>query len=387
MNEEFKEKLRKYGEGSLPENEREEVERELEKLEAYQVYLDEVMEREDQQTSQRFAKEPALKKREKRIIRRGKWKARIGNAMTALSVFLIFTVVSSIVTAVFYSSGGRGERYREVLSSAIAVSQPNTTVELSSNAKFYFRNEYSGRLVKQVGSEQVDAGSYSTQLLFGLGGVGDYNWTDERASRQNAFFYSPDGKSADVEDGEEWDRLDKLPEGTVAEVSLSLDRLYSTDELLKKLESLNVLPVWFAVDDGQNTDEFMVSSPLGFPYRTIWLAEEMTVRKVSTEKRGWFTSVTSRSSVSPGVEEYGSGEVREENFLRKLRLMQKYKTISRNAAPFINVNKSLGYLEEHGVQLYGAVVTGPVKELLKLKETPWIRNIRVGEVRLWNWRE
>jgi hypothetical protein len=274
-----------------------------------------------------------------------------------------------------------------VLSSAIAVSQPNTTVELSSNTKFYFRNEYSGRLVKQVGSEQVDAGSYSTQLLFGLGGVGDYNWTDERTSRQNAFFYPPDGKSADVEDGEEWERLDKLPEGTVAEVSLSLDRLYSTDELLKKLEPLNVLPVWFAVDDGQNTDELMVSSPLGFPYRTIWLAEEMKVQKVSTEKRGWFTSVTSSSSMSLGVEEYGSGELREQNFLRKLRLMQKYKTISRNAAPFINVNKSLGYLEEHGVHLYGAVITGPVKELLKLKETPWIRNIRVGEVRLWNWRE
>lgn len=47
MSEEFKEKLRKYSEGTLPEEERTELEQELEKLEAYQVYVDELMERED----------------------------------------------------------------------------------------------------------------------------------------------------------------------------------------------------------------------------------------------------------------------------------------------------------------------------------------------------
>lgn len=399
MSEEFKEKLRKYSEGSLTESEQAEIEAELEKLEAYQVYLDELVEREDPQDRRDSAGKPDLlemkmsknkdkkaSNKEKRIIRRGKWKARFSNTMTVLSAFLAFTVISSIITAVYYSTGDRGDRYREVLTSAISVSRPNTTVQLNSNAKVYFRTEYSGRLLKQVGGEEVDAGSYSTQLLFGLGGVGTYNWTDEQASRQYAFFYPQEGKSPDVDDSQEWERLDKLPEGTVAEAYLSFDRLYGTDELLKKLEPLNLLPVWFAVDDGQNTSEFMVTAPLGFPYQTVWLEEEMEVQEVSTTKRGWFGSVTSSSSVSPGVESYGSGELREENFLRKLRLMQKYKTLSRNAAPFINVNESLDYLEEHGVHLYGAVVTGPVKELLKLKGTPWISNIRVGEVRLWNWR-
>ncbi|UQZ35272.1 hypothetical protein C2I18_18150 [Paenibacillus sp. PK3_47] len=387
MSEEFKEKLRKYGQGSLPEDEREEVEQELEKLEAYQLYLDELVEQEDQQTSQRIAEKPALmEKKEKRIIRRGKWKARFSNTMTVLSAFLALTVISSIITAVYYSTGDRGSRYGEVLSSAIAVSRPNTIVHLNSDAKIFFKNEYSGRLLKQVGSEEVDAGSYSTELLFGLGGVGHYNWTDERTSMQQYFFYPQDGQSPGVDDSQEWKRLDKLPEGTVAEAFLSLDRLYGTDELLKKLEPLNLLPVWFAVDDGEHTNEFTVTSPLGFPYRTIWLAEEMTVQQVSTEKTGWFSSVTSKSSISPSVEEYGSGKVREENFLRKLRLMQEYKMISSNAAPFIKVDQSLDYVEEHGIQLYGAVITGPVKELLKLKETPWISNIRIGEVRLWNWR-
>lgn len=43
MSEEFKEKLRRYGEGTLADEDRDEVERELEKMEAYQAYLDELM--------------------------------------------------------------------------------------------------------------------------------------------------------------------------------------------------------------------------------------------------------------------------------------------------------------------------------------------------------
>ncbi|WP_268895059.1 anti sigma factor C-terminal domain-containing protein [Paenibacillus sp. USDA918EY] len=37
--------------------------------------------------------------------------------------------------------------------------------------------------------------------------------------------------------------------------------------------------------------------------------------------------------------------------------------------------------------MYGAVVTGPTKEILKLKEDPEVSAIRIGEVALWNWRE
>lgn len=43
MSEAFKEKLRRYGEGTLTDEDRDEVERELEKMEAYQAYLDELM--------------------------------------------------------------------------------------------------------------------------------------------------------------------------------------------------------------------------------------------------------------------------------------------------------------------------------------------------------
>ena len=43
------------------------------------------------------------------------------------------------------------------------------------------------------------------------------------------------------------------------------------------------------------------------------------------------------------------------------------------------------YIQDEGFTAYGAVVTGPVKELLKLKELETIQSVQLGEVELWNW--
>lgn len=281
MSEEFKEKLRQYSEGTLPEEEREELESELAKLEAYQLYLEEQMEREEQdgqvtgswtKTDPQGSAAPGFKKakkkrREKSIIRRGKWKARINNTLTVFSAFLIFTVISSIITVVFYNTGDRGDTYRDVVESAIAVTRPNTTVRLSSDAHYFFRMELSGNMLKQVGSESIQVGNYSQNFLLGLANNGIYNWMDERNGSGKVFYYpSAKGGAVGGDDNDQWKRLAKLPEGTVAEAYLSLGHLYTTDELLKQLEPLNLQPVWFGADTGPSTrNDDVVVYPLGFP--------------------------------------------------------------------------------------------------------------------------
>ncbi|KWX86946.1 hypothetical protein AMQ83_15965 [Paenibacillus riograndensis] len=393
MSEEFKEKLQKYSEGKLTEEERKEVELEMEKLEAYQVYLEEQLDQEIQATGRHqeaHLPQAALAPgKERTIIRRGKWRARIINTITVLAALLVFTVISSIITAVFYGTGNRTDIYSDVVSSAIAVSRPNTTVHLSANAKYFFRMELTGRLQKQIGGEQVDAGDYRQKFLFGWSGSGNYNWTDMR-NAGNYYFLYPDaagGSSGGGDDNAEWKKLQKLPEGTVAEAYLSLDHLFTTDELLQKLEPLNLLPVWFAADTGQSSADTVVTTPLGFHYMPIWLEYDAEMIQESKEKTGWFSSVTSRSVAYPSVDSYGDGELRNENFIKTLKLLQEHKSLTRQAAPFIQLDEAITYTQEHGVQLYGAVVTGPVKELLKLKEVSWVSHIRVGEVRLWNWQD
>lgn len=399
MSEEFKEQLRKYSEGTLPEEEREALERELEKLEAYQVYLEELMEREELAAGTWTKGGPAsgqapglngkkTKKREKRIIRRGKWKARIVNTITVVAAFLAFMIISSVITAVFYGTGDRGETYSDVVSSAIAVTRPNTTARLSSNAHYLFRMDLTGKLQKQVGSENIQVGDYTQTFRLGLSSPGTFKWMDER-NAGNYFFYYPaaDGSVSGGDNSAEWSRLEKLPEGTVAEAYLSFDHLFTTDELLKEFEMLNILPVWFGADTGPTTHDEVITNPLGFPYEPIWHDDDMKKSAVTKVKTGWFSSVSSYGSVSPSVESYGSGALREENFIKTLKLLQQHQSLARKAAPFIDLDTSLAYLQEHGVRLYGAVATGPVKELLKLREASWVSYLRVGEVRLWNWRD
>ncbi|ETT65274.1 hypothetical protein C173_19641 [Paenibacillus sp. FSL R7-277] len=403
MSEEFKEKLRQYSEGTLPEEEREELESELAKLEAYQLYLEEQMEQEEQdgqvtgswtKTDPQGSAAPGFKKakkkrREKSIIRRGKWKARINNTLTVFSAFLIFTVISSIITVVFYNTGDRGDTYRDVVESAIAVTRPNTTVRLSSDAHYFFRMELSGNMLKQVGSESIQVGNYSQNFLLGLANNGIYNWMDERNGSGKVFYYpSAKGGAVGGDDNDQWKRLAKLSEGTVAEAYLSLGHLYTTDELLKQLEPLNLQPVWFGADAGPSTRENdAIVHPLGFPYYPIWHKDDMKRSEVTKEKTGWFSSVSSYSSVSPSVEAYGSGELRDANFIKTLKLLQQHQTLAGRAVYIEQLDTSVAYLEQNGVKLYGAVVTGPVKELLKLREASWVSHLQVGEVRLWNWTE
>ncbi|ANY73077.1 hypothetical protein BBD41_11015 [Paenibacillus ihbetae] len=413
MSEDFKQRLRDYADGKLTDEEKNEIEREMEKLEEYQAYLNEWM---DNEPDNAGSKRPAdvqnnfSPKKEKRIVRRAKWKARLSNTLTVISAFLVITLLSSIGTALFYGVGdpSRNDKYRDAIASAISITMPNINVSLNSQGKTYFMQEIYGDMEKQVGSERVIIGEYSVNFLFGLPSV-DVDWKD-RSSGSTQIFYRPDDPSEsssatqdDDPNGQpkeqeketppsgDWSRLEKLPEGTVAEAYLSFNRFFTTDELLKQFEKRNMEPVWFAVDTGPDArfggSDNVISDPIGFPASPVWHHDDLTVTSYKEEKRGWFGKIVSSGGHYPSLDTYGDGDLRNAHFIKSLRLMQEYKLISERVAPFIDVDASLAYVEENGIHLYGAVITGPVKELLTLREVSWVQDLRVGEVRLWNWNE
>lgn len=416
MSEEFKQRLKDYADGKLTDEEKIEIEREMEKLEEYQAYVNEMMDNErSSDASPPYAADDQAglsPKKEKRIVRRGKWKARISNTLTVISTFLAIFVISSIITALFYGVGdpSRNDKYRDAIASAISISQPNIDVSLNSQVRAFFRQEMYGDMVKQVGKERVTVGKYTVNFLFGLPSV-NVDWND-RSSSPSSVFYRPDSSSeASSVDKEEdpkeqskeqnastssaksgdWSRLEKLPEGTVAEAYVSFNRFFSTDELLKQFENRNMEAVWFAVDTGPD-DRFgggdnVISNPVGFPSYPVWHHDDLTITSYKEEKRGWFGKIVSSGGHYPSINTYGDGELRNEHFVKSLRLLQEYDLIADRVAPFVDVDASLAYVEQNGVRLYGAVITGPVKELLTLREVSWVRDLRVGEVRLWNWTE
>ncbi|WP_159884922.1 anti-sigma factor [Paenibacillus puerhi] len=408
MSEEFKAKLKQYVQGTLSGPDKEEMERELEKMEAYQGYLDELLTEGDLQRKRQDSGQDdslilgAARTQEHRIIRKGKWKARLTNTLSVLILGLAITVVSSIVTGVFYGLGEptRTSLYRDAVASAIAVSRPNISAELNGQGIAFFTMDLSGSLVKQIGDERVGVGHMSTRFLMNVASMPQISWQDNGSGGSSLFFRFDktfplaEGQEASQtpgrQDEEEWSTLEKLPEGTVAEAFISLDRFWTTDDLLQQLEHKNLQPLWFAADTGlesEREDHGIVLTPLGFPYWPMWRAEDLSIQHYSEEKTGWFSKVVSSGGMYPTVKAYGDGELREQNFLKTLQFLQEYKSITRKVAPFLKIDESVAYIEKNGVKLYGLVVTGPVKELLKLKQESWVKNLQVGDVRLWNWRD
>ncbi|WP_438347598.1 anti-sigma factor [Paenibacillus sp. FA6] len=391
MSEEFKEKMKKYTEGTLSEEERIEVEKELEKMELYQSYMEEMM----QEGSEAEIKHPQWdadtpRLNEVRILQKGKWKARFSSAFIVISMFLLFTVITSIGTMVFYTWGepDRGEQYRDVVSSTIALTQPNVIVNLSSNAGPYVGIKLTSEIKKQVGAARITVGEFSGSFFLNFLRTYDFTW-NEQGQYSNALFQLPESEGFNSD--ADWNRLKMLPEGTVAEAYVSYQNYLTTDELLAQFKDKNLDPVWFAVDNGKNNrlnyDDGIITEPLGFPSHPIWHSDDMTVTNRTESKKGWGMTVTMQSSSAPSIDTYGDGDLRNANFMKTLRLIQQYPLITKRLVPFYDIDGSVSYIEEHGVRLYGAVVTGPTKELLKLKDDPLVSNIRIGKVTLWDWNE
>lgn len=374
MSEEFRRKLQDYEEGKLSEEERTELEKELERMEAYQAHLDELMGKEQGELDNTMTS-----RNEAKIIKRGKWKARMNTVFSVLVIFILVTWAGNIFNSIYFGEGdpSRADTYGDVASFAIMVTHPNVSAHVSGSMNGYFSYEFTGEMMKQIGSERVTIGEFMLPFRLGMPGIPQITWSDDHPKTQ---FFNPPDNPVDMDMQHDWNKLEKLPEGTVAEAYLSFDQYFTTDEILKNFEGKNLEPVWFAVDAGQQESY----DPIGFPYQPMWHHDDLAITSYKEEKTRFGKTVT-QGGTYPAVEEYGSGELRDENFIKTLRLLRDHPSLTRKVAPFVEFDQITEYVESNGVKIYGAVVTGPTKELLKLNKESWVKGIQVSDARLWNW--
>lgn len=396
LSEDFREKLKAYREGKLTEEEREELEKELDKIEEYQAFLEEEMDNsltKDAEDENGVA-DTNSSKSERKIIKRAKWKARIHNALTAIGIVIAFTFVCGVITSLFYLVGepNRMDVYKDIVRSTIAVTEPNISFGHSENsAGTFFTLNIDGKLRKKIGSSEINIGQANFKFLFNKCTDSTRKWGEIEDGYPGFMFRNNDIEQKNYYE-EDWKRLDKLPEGTVAEAYISLDKLYETDELLSKFKELDMKPLWFAVDTGFNNREIQrleeSFSPIGFPYQPMWHDDDMKIIS-SSEKKGFlFSRVKTISKSSPSIEEYGSGNIRNENFIKTLVLLKKYEKIAEKIANSdLKLQQRIDYIKSNGVNIYGVVATGPTKEILKLKNEKWVSGVKVGDVEFWNWTE
>ncbi len=194
------------------------------------------------------------------------------------------------------------------------------------------------KMRRQIGDERAVVGDFSFSFVFNRPGIGQMSWLNDHTN--TAVFQFPNTFRQDS--GQEWSKLEKLPEGTVTEAALSFDRMFTTDELLQQFKNKNMTPVWFAADTGleKTSEESIVWNPVGFPYRPVWHHDDIRITSYKEQKSGWFGKIVTKGGSYPAIDTYGSGELRNENFMKTLRLLQDYRSITKNISAFVTNRSS-----------------------------------------------
>ncbi|MGM8365965.1 anti-sigma factor [Virgibacillus sp. W0181] len=379
MSDLFKDRLNRYEKGLLEGEELKAFEQELEKLEQYQDHLERGNSEQPPETTQA---------KTNKVLRWSKWKARLQTAFTALGIILLFIIVSTVLTTVYYSWGkpDRIEVFRNVIDQTVTVTEPYGYLGgTSSNVDFLFRMNATSDIRKKVGNENITVGEMKVPFLFSLMGFPERNMYGTESQNQPAFTYQEVGDRG----MSDWDRLRHLPEGTVVSAYVSFNEIVNTKAVFDQFSGKNFDILWLAVDTGiEGKDEGfggVILDPLGFPSFPIWHEDDM-VQQSYEEEGSFFNKTVSESYSSPSYE-VGDTEVLHEQFVKTLRFLQEHEKMAEKLYTGMNLDldERIGYLEKNGFNHYGIVITGPTKEILKLENEPLINTIEVDEVGFWNW--
>ncbi|WP_249745553.1 anti-sigma factor [Mesobacillus boroniphilus] len=180
------------------------------------------------------------------------------------------------------------------------------------------------------------------------------------------------------EDPSVWTKLEKVHEGTVAELSFSTKEYKTPEEMLEFLKPYDLDVLWMPLYTGELKD-----------YEESWHGSGDSL---SVEPFGFTGGREARDNYR-STSKYGLEEkFTDEN--KKLMLKQMKKLLDNESTSYrenflglTHLEERYDYLMKEGFQVYGAVVTGPVKELLKLKENEQIQGANLGEMAYWNWVE
>ncbi|MFU2031036.1 sigma-M negative effector [Bacillus wiedmannii] len=367
---EFKKLWKKYENGTLTHDEQEELESHIETCEECDAYLDELLSK----------SEPIKKRLPPQNLKvpfwRIKWKHRLQTLGFILSICIVIYIIGGILSAFYFQSNNdkRLEEIRSVPSLALEATIPNSRVMGGgTNVEAFFRTNSHFNVVKTVGKKEIPLGTLETSSFLSSVNVLNNSWMNT-FYQPKLFFVHPKTEQGDYlkeSSKKVWDTLAKVHEGTVAEIAISFDKAYTLKELEPLLynvfeaQELPPTPLWYALDTGQektNVEDHILhgGEAIGFPEHIRFLDSDTENQKTP-----------------------------EDTVIEMIRILSTHtETVSKIAIipeKELKLDKRYQYVKDNGVKVYGMVITGPSKELLKLQNSPHVRYATLGDIEVWNW--
>ncbi|EJS66326.1 sigma-M negative effector [Bacillus cereus] len=366
----FKKLWEKYETGTLTHDEQEQLESHIETCGECEAHLDELLTK----------TEPVKKRLPPKDLKvpfwRIKWKHRLQMFGFILSICIVIYIIGGILSAFYFQADNdkRLEEIREVPSLALEATIPNSHVTGGgTSVEAFFRTNSHFNLVKTVGKKEIPLGTIETTSFLSSVNVTNQDWINP-FYQPKLFFVHPKTEQGDYlkeASKKVWDTLAKVHEGTVAEIAISFDKSYTLKELEPILYSVfeaqefPPTPVWYALETGEkkkDVENFILHSgeSIGFPEHIRFLDNETDGQKTQEDK-----------------------------VIEMMRILSTHKkTVSKLAAlpeKELKLDKRYKYVKDNGVKVYGIVITGPSKELLKLQNSPHVRYATLGDIEVWNW--
>ena len=325
--------------------------------------------------------------KEKRILSRYRFTLTVRVIIVLLLCLFVFWAYKMIVTASFMSLhlDKKHVYYTKV---ATDWTIPNLEEDFGGHVITditpFLTQKMTYPVVRKVGKENKVVGEMNiSKTFFGTNSQRTIQYL-EKGLGNNYPFYLPEhpktGAKLDAGGNPNvWTKLDKVHEGTVAELSFSTSKFMTAEELLQLLKPYDVDVLWAPLYTGEfktikdvsyssSTGLISLSSIFGLSggrdagddYMSEGKINVLTEERLSDSKQRMLTNMDNLLK--------NEGKSYYENFLGLYYLQERYD-----------------YLKKNGFTVYGAVVTGPVKELLKLKDVKEIRGAQLGEMDYWNW--
>ena len=322
-----------------------------------------------QQAVQDFNGSHTLSNDEQRhIIKKGKNTATKKNIMVSLAILLLIVPIMTLGSYMYYAMGGKANHLIDVATSTLYVTEPNISLEpmrIEEDIGFFSMNILFD-VFKKIGRENYKIGHYDIDFSFDKPAFPVRNVVLDRPlpdipSKETETLFHPKAPIPSVLYSQ-WAILDGLPDGTVAEVYVSLADTMTQKEV-EALFGPDIEVRWLAVDTGMED-------------------RQLDARGVPITALGYPAQID-HTTWSPFN---GREQTNEQVFIDMLRLLEKNEAVAEKIAraKSLALPERISYIDDNGVRIYGAVVTGPTAELREMEENKKIRAIKMGEVKLWN---
>ncbi|WP_010647645.1 anti sigma factor C-terminal domain-containing protein [Oceanobacillus massiliensis] len=325
---------------------------------------------------------------DKKFARRIVWRTRLSLGLTVLRtlfVILFLYILYIIPVSIYYHASGKEAEFDRLVTTLVETRHPAISVDKSSvgNTEInpLLTQHTTLAIYKKIGDWEVIVGEVTARkMLFGkVSYTIDFNQKYLNLDNGNSFAVSPDllgeklvDSQGDTTKNQIREQLNMVEDGFVAQIQFSTKESMSPEGMREVLEDYDVNIQQMPVYGGELTE---VESPSGKAGQFTFVPSLMLTPALRFGENS--RSFSSDGSLSTG----DSLDDAIDQFIENMDwLIETGNYRDRDLD-----KQRLEYMKENGVKVFGATVTGPVREVEKLIEEDSFHQFYLGGIEVWNW--